>query len=92
MDALVKRGHESLLNRRDGSSVRADVKQYVLSRYQMEKLSKDGWEYPLTIPYVTDEELASSFMMSVIESRFLKRLATPQDLGSYFPLRIVQVM
>ena len=43
MDGLVKRGHESLLNRRDGSSVRADVKQYVLSRYQMEKLSKDGW-------------------------------------------------
>lgn len=36
---------------------RAEIEQDVLSRYQMEKLSKDGWEYHLTIPYETDEEL-----------------------------------
>ena len=83
---------KALLNRRDGSSARTDVEQYVLSRYQMEKLSKNGWEYPLTIPYETDEELTASFTISVIESRFLKRLTTPQDLGTYFPPRIVQVM
>lgn len=36
---------------------RVEIEQDVLSRYQMEKLSKDGWEYHLTIPYETDEEL-----------------------------------
>lgn len=36
---------------------RAEIEQDVLSRYQMEKLSKDGWEYHLTIPYETDEDL-----------------------------------
>jgi DNA invertase Pin-like site-specific DNA recombinase len=36
---------------------RAEIERYVLSRYQMEKLSPEGWEYHLTIPYETDEEL-----------------------------------
>jgi DNA invertase Pin-like site-specific DNA recombinase len=36
---------------------RTEIEQDVLSRYQMKKLSKDGWEYHLTIPYETDEEL-----------------------------------
>ena len=36
---------------------RAEIEQDVLSRYQMEKLRKDGWEYHLTIPYETDEAL-----------------------------------
>jgi DNA invertase Pin-like site-specific DNA recombinase len=36
---------------------RAEIEQDVLSRYQMEKLRKDGWEYHLTIPYETDEDL-----------------------------------
>ena len=29
----------------------------MLSRYDMEKPRKDGWEYILTIPYETDEQL-----------------------------------
>jgi DNA invertase Pin-like site-specific DNA recombinase len=37
---------------------RTEIERYVLSHYQMEKLSPEGWEYHLTIPYETDEELA----------------------------------
>jgi hypothetical protein len=29
----------------------------VLSRYRMEKPYKDSWDYVLTIPYETDEDL-----------------------------------
>jgi predicted transcriptional regulator len=36
---------------------RTEIEQAVLSRYQMEKLRTDGWEYSLIIPYETDEEL-----------------------------------
>ncbi len=36
---------------------RTEIERYVLSRYQMEKLRPEGWEYHLTIPYETDEEL-----------------------------------
>ena len=36
---------------------REDIEWRVLSRYHMEKPRKDGWEYILTIPYETDEEL-----------------------------------
>ena len=36
---------------------RVEIEDQVLSRYQMEKPHKDRWEYVLTIPYETDEEL-----------------------------------
>jgi DNA invertase Pin-like site-specific DNA recombinase len=36
---------------------RAEIERSVLSRFQMEKLGTDGWEYYLTIPYETDEDL-----------------------------------
>ena len=36
---------------------REDIEWDILSRYQMQKPHKDGWEYILTIPYETDEEL-----------------------------------
>jgi hypothetical protein len=36
---------------------REDIEWHVLSRYQMEKPRKDGWDYILTIPYETDEDL-----------------------------------
>ena len=39
--------------------VREEIEQYVLSRYGMEKERADDWEYTLTIPYETDEELDS---------------------------------
>jgi DNA invertase Pin-like site-specific DNA recombinase len=36
---------------------REDIEWDILSRFQMEKPYKDGWDYILTIPYETDEEL-----------------------------------
>jgi hypothetical protein len=39
--------------------VREEIEQFVLSRYGMDKEQSDGWEYTLTIPYETDEELDS---------------------------------
>jgi DNA invertase Pin-like site-specific DNA recombinase len=42
---------------RGKNNFRAEIERSVLSRYQMEKLSPEGWEYHLTIPYGTDEEL-----------------------------------
>ncbi|NET31352.1 MAG: hypothetical protein F6K19_05040 [Cyanothece sp. SIO1E1] len=37
--------------------VRGQIEQWCLSDYDMKKLGKDSWEYELTIPYETDEEL-----------------------------------
>ncbi len=39
--------------------VREEIEQFVLSRYGMEKERADGWEYTLTIPYETVEQLDS---------------------------------
>jgi len=36
---------------------REEIEQRVLSRFNMEKPDKNGWEYILSIPYTTDEEL-----------------------------------
>jgi hypothetical protein len=36
---------------------REEIERDVLSQFDMEKLDKDGWEYILSIPYTTDEEL-----------------------------------
>lgn len=36
---------------------RAEIEEDLLSRYQTQKPYKDGWDYILTIPYETDEEL-----------------------------------
>jgi DNA invertase Pin-like site-specific DNA recombinase len=36
---------------------REEIERRVLSRFAMEKSDKDGWEYTLSIPYTTDEEL-----------------------------------
>ena len=37
--------------------VREEIEQYVLNRFGMEKERADDWEYTLTIPYETEEEL-----------------------------------
>ena len=37
--------------------VREDIEDYVLSRYDMEKPTKDGWDYELTIPYENRKDL-----------------------------------
>jgi hypothetical protein len=36
---------------------REEIEEWVLSRYGMEKQTKDGGEYGLSIPYQTDKEL-----------------------------------
>lgn len=42
---------------RGKSKVRAEIEQWVLSQFAMEKLQKDGYEYLLSIPYDTEEDL-----------------------------------
>lgn len=42
---------------RGKSKVRAEIEQWVLQQFGMEKLQKDGYEYLLSIPYDTEEEL-----------------------------------
>lgn len=42
---------------RGKGKAREEIEQYVLSRFAMEKPDKQGWEYILSIPYTTDEEL-----------------------------------
>jgi hypothetical protein len=44
---------------RGKKKAREEIEWSVLRRYQMEKSVKDGWEYVLSIPYHTDEELDS---------------------------------
>lgn len=44
---------------RGKKKVREEIERYVLSRYGMRKEHPDDWEYTLTIPYDTDEELES---------------------------------
>ena len=36
---------------------REEIEELVLRRYRMEKSHKDSWDYVLTIPYETDEDL-----------------------------------
>jgi len=36
---------------------REEIERYVLAQYEMKKLGKDSWDYTLSIPYETDEEL-----------------------------------
>ena len=37
--------------------VRVDIENYVLARYNMKKLRKDGGKYLLTIPYIDEADL-----------------------------------
>ena len=45
---------------RGKNKVREEIERHVLSRFAMEKPDKQGWEYVLSIPYTTDEELDST--------------------------------
>ena len=49
---------------------REDIEGLILSRYDMKKIRKDGWEYELTIPYESDEDLDDTIydMLDEIES------------------------
>jgi len=42
---------------RGKGKARDEIERHVLSRFGMEKPDKAGWEYLLSIPYTTDEEL-----------------------------------
>ncbi len=42
---------------RGKSKSRGEIERDVLSRFAMEKIDKNGWEYILSIPYTTDEKL-----------------------------------
>jgi hypothetical protein len=42
---------------RGRKKAREEIEQFVLARFRMEKPRADGWEYVLSIPYETDEEL-----------------------------------
>jgi DNA invertase Pin-like site-specific DNA recombinase len=42
---------------RGKSKAREEIERYVLSHYSMEKPNKNDWEYILSIPYTTEEEL-----------------------------------
>lgn len=45
---------------RGKNKVREEIERHVLSRFAIEKPDKQGWEYVLSIPYTTDEELDST--------------------------------
>jgi hypothetical protein len=51
---------------RGKTKVRDEIEQWVLSRYQMTKDRPDGWEYELSIPYQTDEELDAIIYEDII--------------------------
>jgi hypothetical protein len=52
---------------RGKKKAREEIEQYVLSHYQMEKPEQDGWEYVLSIPYHTDEELDEIIYRDILQ-------------------------
>ena len=52
---------------RGKTKAREEIEQYVLSHYQMEKPEKNGWEYVLSIPYHTDEELDAIIYRDILQ-------------------------
>lgn len=57
---------------------REEIEMFVLSRYSMKKLDKDSWEYELTIPYSSDEDLDETIY------DMLDEMATTADLRNCF--------
>ncbi len=47
--------NQGWMRRKKGA--RKEIEDYVLRRYDMRKLKKDGWEYELTISYTDDDDL-----------------------------------
>ncbi len=64
---------------RGKTKVRREIEQYLLKPYDMEKPSADGWDYTLTIPYDTDEELGL-----IIERDILQEAARFADMSDCF--------
>jgi hypothetical protein len=56
---------------RGKTKAREEIEQYVLSHYHLEKPRKDGWEYVLSIPYHTDEELDEIIYRDILQEAAL---------------------
>jgi hypothetical protein len=51
---------------RGKKKAREEIEAFVLRQYGMEKLQADGWEYVLSIPYETDEELDETIYQDIL--------------------------
>jgi hypothetical protein len=51
---------------RGKKKVRQEIEDRVLSRYQLKKDRPDGWEYELSIPYETDEDLDAAIYDDIL--------------------------
>jgi hypothetical protein len=51
---------------RGKKKVRQEIEDRVLSRFQMKKDRPDGWEYELSIPYETDEDLDAAIYDDIL--------------------------
>jgi hypothetical protein len=51
---------------RGKKKVRQEIENRVLSRYQMKKDRPDGWEYELSIPYETDQDLDAAIYDDIL--------------------------
>jgi hypothetical protein len=51
---------------RGKKKVRREIEDRVLSRYQMKKDRPDGWDYELSIPYETDEDLDAAIYDDIL--------------------------
>jgi hypothetical protein len=51
---------------RGKKKVRQEIEDRVLRRYQMNKDRPDGWEYELSIPYETDEDLDAAIYDDIL--------------------------
>ena len=51
---------------RGKKKARAEIEQFVLARFGMEKLRPDGWEYVLTIPYETEDGVGGTWRVYAV--------------------------
>ena len=57
---------------RSRKKAREEIERFVLSRFGMEKLRADGWEYVLSIPQDTNEELDEIVCREILqEAKFI---------------------
>lgn len=57
----------SICYRNPKNRAREDIEQWVLRRFQMHKLTPDGWRYELTIPYDSEEELDRIIYQEILQ-------------------------
>ncbi len=54
---------------RGKTRARRNIEDYVLSQYALEKSDKNGWQYILTIPYQTQDDLDDTIYDILREAR-----------------------